>query len=62
MPTCLAGAQIGAFVLIIFPALIIQILLTLTVGALAIQTYYKAVELTAKENEQEAEASCHAQL
>jgi uncharacterized membrane protein YfcA len=43
MPTCLAGAQIGAFILIIFPALIIQIMLTLTVGALALQTYGKAV-------------------
>ena len=43
MPTCLAGAQIGAFILIIFPALVIQIMLTLTVGALALQTYGKAV-------------------
>jgi|LakMenE01Jun11ns_1017448.scaffolds.fasta_scaffold9427010_2 hypothetical protein len=37
-------------------------MLTLTVGALAIQTYNKAVELTAKENEEESQAALHAKL
>lgn len=34
MPTTLAGAQIGAFMLITFPELIIQVLLTLTIATL----------------------------
>lgn len=36
MPTTLAGAQIGAMILVTFPSLIIQVILTLTLGFLAI--------------------------
>ena len=36
MPTNLAGAQIGAVILVVFPSIIIQIILTLTLLALAI--------------------------
>lgn len=55
MPTCLAGAQIGAFMLVTFPALIIQILLTLTVAALTLQTYQRALIITEEENKKLAE-------
>ena len=36
MPTTLAGAQIGAVILVVFPSIIIQIILTLMLGFLAI--------------------------
>ena len=36
MPTTLAGAQIGAVILVTFPSVIIQIILTLMLGFLAI--------------------------
>ena len=50
MPTNLAGAQIGALILVVFPSLIIQIILTLTLLALGIQSTFKAIEITKKEN------------
>ena len=50
MPTTLAGAQIGALVLISFPSLYIQIILTLVLFALAIQGTFKAIKITKAEN------------
>ena len=56
MPTNLAGAQIGALILVVFPSIIIQIILTLTLLALAIQSVFKAIEITKKENQAKLEA------
>ena len=50
MPTTLAGAQIGAVILVVFPSIIIQIILTLMLGFLAIQSALKGIEITKKEN------------
>ena len=50
MGACLAGSQIGAMVLIVFPALIIQILLTVTLILLTVQTVIQAISITKKEN------------
>ena len=58
MPTTLAGSQIGGFVLLIFPALYIQIALTLLLAFLSYQTTKKGLQLHAKEKalkEKEAE-------
>ena len=52
MGTTLAGAQIGAMILVTFPALIIQILLLLTLIILLFATVFEAVSLTKKENAQ----------
>ena len=46
MPTTLAGAQIGAVILVVFPSIIIQIILTLMLGFLAIQSAFKGIEIT----------------
>ena len=51
MPTTLAGAQIGAFILVIFPSLYIQIALTITLIILGAQSTKKAIDITKKENE-----------
>ena len=51
MPTTLAGAQIGALILVIFPSLVIQVILTLKLAFLWIFMYRKAVKLTKKETE-----------
>ena len=51
-PTTLAGSQIGSLVLESFPDLYIQVLLTLLLGALGIQSARKALELHRKEEEQ----------
>ena len=51
MPTTLAGAQIGALVLVIFPSLVIQVILTLKLAFLWFYMYRKAVKLTKKETE-----------
>jgi len=56
MPTNLAGAQIGALILVTFPSIIIQILLTITLLGLAIQSVFKGIELTKKENREKQEA------
>ncbi len=50
MPTTLAGSVIGALILVIFPALIIDIVLTIVLGLLTLQAFCKAVKLTKKEN------------
>lgn len=52
MPTNLAGAQVGALIFLTFPAIIIQIMLTLTLLALSIQSVFKGISLTRKENRQ----------
>ena len=36
MPTNLAGAQIGALILVTFPSVVIQVILTITLGLLAV--------------------------
>lgn len=51
MPATLAGAQVGALILLTFPSLLIQIFLTLVLAALAVQSTFKAVKITKKENE-----------
>ena len=51
MPTTLAGAQIGAIILVTFPSIIILIMLTILLGFLAVQSTQKALQLTKKENE-----------
>jgi len=43
MPTTLAGAQIGSFILIVFPAPIIQIFLILMLIALGLQSLRKGI-------------------
>ena len=52
MPTTLAGAQIGAIILITFPSIIILVMLTLLLALLAVQSTQKARALTKKENEE----------
>ena len=52
MPTTLAGAQIGAIILVISPSLIIAVILTIMMGFLMIQSFQKARSLTKKENEE----------
>ena len=49
MPTTLAGSQIGGYVLLMFPSMIIQILLTILLAYLSYQTTRKGCELHAKE-------------
>ena len=49
MPTTLAGSQIGGFVLLICPALYIQVALTLLLAFLTWQTYRKGMQLHRKE-------------
>ena len=50
MPTTLAGAQIGALILVSFPSLYIQVILTLMLLFLAIQSLQKAIKMTRQEN------------
>lgn len=50
MGTTLAGSQIGAIILVTFPALIIQALLLFTLIVLLATTLFQAVSLTKKEN------------
>ena len=54
MPTTLAGSQIGGFILLIFPALIIQVLLTLLLAYLSWQTTKKALQMNRKEKAEKA--------
>ena len=49
MPTTLAGSQIGGFVLLIFPSLYIQIMLTLLLTFLTYTAYSKALQIHRKE-------------
>jgi uncharacterized membrane protein YfcA len=51
MPTTLAGAQIGAIILVIMPDLFIQIILTIVLAFLTVQSGCKAHEITKKENQ-----------
>ena len=49
MPTTIAGSQVGAIVLKTFPAMMIQVFLTILLGGLTYQSYRKAKELHLKE-------------
>jgi len=49
MPTTIAGSQVGAIILKTFPALIIQVFLTVLLLALSFQSYRKAQQLHKKE-------------
>ena len=49
MPTTLAGSQIGGYILIMFPALYIQVALTLLLAFLTWQTTKKGLQLNRKE-------------
>jgi len=55
MPTTLAGSQAGTLVLQSFPALIIQVLLTLLLIFLMLQSGRKAMQMSAKEKAQDSE-------
>jgi len=57
MPTTLAGAQIGAIMLVTFPSVIILALLTIMNALLAIQSVFKALEITRKENKEREQQS-----
>ena len=57
MPTTLAGAQIGALILFMFPSFLIESLLTLMLAFLAVQSTCKALEITKKENKERSLAS-----
>ena len=50
MPLTLVGAIIGAYVYVSFPTVILQILLTLLLISLTVQSARKAKEIYAKEN------------
>ena len=52
MPTTLAGSQIGAFMLVTFPPLYLQVALLITLILLGLQSTKKAIEITRKENQQ----------
>ena len=54
MPTTLAGSQIGGYVLKGFPALYIQIALTLLLAYLTYNTTKKGLQLHAKEKAEKA--------
>ena len=50
MPTTLAGAQIGSFLLVVMPSVIIQICLVIMLIGLMIQSGRKAAQICRKEN------------
>ena len=50
MPTTLAGAQIGALVLVVFPAPLIQIFLTAMLICLGLQSLRKGLQIRKKED------------
>jgi uncharacterized membrane protein YfcA len=50
MPTTLAGSQIGTYVLKAFPPILINIMLTLVLFLLGLQSARKGYQLTLKEN------------
>ena len=52
MPTTLAGAQIGALILIIFPSLFIVVILTFMLTFLTVQSLRKAIAICNKENKE----------
>ena len=52
MPTTLAGSQIGAFMLVTFPPLYLQVALLVTLILLGIQSTKKAIDITRKENQE----------
>jgi uncharacterized membrane protein YfcA len=62
MPTTLAGAQIGSLILVVFPAPIIQICLTLMLIALGLQSLRKGIQIRKKENAVKALAGEKKQL
>ena len=49
MPTTIAGSQLGSIILKVFPALLIQVMLTILLAALTMQSFRKALELHRKE-------------
>lgn len=49
MPTTIAGSQIGSIILRTFPALLIQVFLTVLLALLSLQSYRKAQQLHEKE-------------
>ena len=59
MPTTIAGSQVGAIVLKTFPAMLIQVFLTLLLGGLTYQSYRKAKELHLKEQNTQLEMQTH---
>lgn len=53
MPTTIAGSQIGSVILKIFPALYIQLALTVLLALLSWQSYNKALQLHRKEQQEQ---------
>ena len=56
MPTTIAGSQFGSIILKIFPALFIQVALTILLAALSVQSFRKANQLHKKEQDELAGA------
>lgn len=50
MPLVLAGSQVGGLILVLFPALAIQIMLIIMLLALLVQVVFQAIDITKKEN------------
>jgi len=55
MPLALIGTQCGAFLLLVCPAMVINILLTLLLIFLWIKSFLKAIEIVKKEKKDEKE-------
>lgn len=51
MPLVLAGSQLGGLILVLFPLLVVQILVAITLVLLAIKSFMQALKITKKENE-----------
>ena len=56
MPTTLCGSQIGTYVLLAFPPVLINSMLTLVLFLLGLQSARKGLQLHRKENKQMEEA------
>ena len=61
MPTTLAGSQIGGYILLIFPSLYIQVMLTLLLAFLTWQTTKKGLQIHRKEVAEKARAEVEAE-
>jgi uncharacterized membrane protein YfcA len=49
MPLTLVGSFVGAYIYVSFPELILEIMLTIILLLLSIQSFFKAIQITKKE-------------
>lgn len=49
MPLTLVGSFVGAYIYVSFPELILEIMLTVILLVLSIQSFFKAIQITKKE-------------